>query len=156
MAQTTKRKSGVGPLVATTPKGTEITQLNDSTYNWQNQGNYGQIRMNPNSGGPQGTYHVYQGAGNPPEERNLSPEALQEYTDFINTAEFEPRNAWYDKVKAGLQKLFTPSYKSRPVLGLPEVEYNMYERMSPEQRNKIYGPEVMNVGGAVNYLDYIK
>lgn len=89
-----KDQKPAGPLTITTPKGTVITQKNDSVWNWENWPNRGQIITGSN---PRGTYYVYRGTGDPEEMKTMSPESLQKYLYFIQQA--KPRNAWYDRAK---------------------------------------------------------
>ena len=84
---------------ATSQKGTTYTQVNDSTYNWNAPTGYGVIHLDPNSGGPWGTYHVYQGSAGPDEERRLSEDGLAPHLQNINTLEFKQPEPWWLPLK---------------------------------------------------------
>lgn len=84
---------------ATSQKGTTYTQVNDSTYNWNAPTGYGVIHLDPNSGGPWGTYHVYQGSAGPDEERRLSEDGLAPHLQNINTLEFKQPEPWWQPIK---------------------------------------------------------
>ena len=86
--------------VATSQKGTTYTQVNDSTYDWRGKVNgYGTIHLDPNSGVPWGTYHVYQGSAGPDKQRKLSQEGLQPHLNNINTLQFEEPEKWWKPIK---------------------------------------------------------
>lgn len=84
---------------ATSQKGTTYTQVNDSTYNWNAPTGYGVIHLDPNSGGPWGAYHVYQGSAGPDEERRLSEDGLAPHLQNINTLEFKYPDPWWLPLK---------------------------------------------------------
>lgn len=85
---------------ATSQKGTTYTQVNDSTYNWNAPTGYGVIHLDPNSGGPWGTYHVYQGTGAEPDaERRLSENGLAPHLQNIRTLQFKHPDPWWQSVK---------------------------------------------------------
>lgn len=85
---------------ATSQKGTTYTQVNDSTYNWNAPTGYGVIHLDPNSGGPWGTYHVYQGKGAGPDvEKKLSEDGLKPHLQNINTLDFKYPGPWWAPIK---------------------------------------------------------
>jgi hypothetical protein len=88
------------PKVATSEKGTTYTQVNDSTYNWVGDSNgYGTIHLDPNSGGPWGTYHIYQGSAGPDIKKKLSPEGLAPHVQNIKTLNFDYPDKWWVPIK---------------------------------------------------------
>ena len=84
---------------ATSQKGTTYTQVNDSTYNWDAPTGYGVIHLDPNSGGPWGTYHVYQGSAGPDVEKRLSSDGLAPHLQNISTLEFKYPGPWWLPIK---------------------------------------------------------
>ena len=85
---------------ATSQKGTTYTQVNDSTYNWSAPTGYGVIHLDPNSGGPWGTYHVYQGKGVGPDvEKRFSRDGLAPHLQNIRTLEFKYPDPWWQPIK---------------------------------------------------------
>lgn len=84
---------------ATSQKGTTYTQVNDSTYNWDAPTGYGAIHLDPNSGGPWGTYHVYQGSAGPDVEKRLSSDGLAPHLQNISTLEFKYPGPWWLPIK---------------------------------------------------------
>lgn len=84
---------------ATSQKGTTYTQVNDSTYNWNAPAGYGVIHLDPNSSGPWGTYHVYQGSAGPDVERRLSSDGLAPHLQNISTLEFKYPDPWWLPIK---------------------------------------------------------
>lgn len=81
------------PLVARSEKGTVYTQRNDSTYDWVNdqpgRAGSGTIHLDPNSGGPWGTYTVNGGSTVPYKEKRLGEESLSNHLWNINNLQFE-------------------------------------------------------------------
>lgn len=84
---------------ATSQKGTTYTQVNDSTYNWDAPTGYGVIHLDPNSGGPWGTYHVYQGSAGPDVEKRLSSDGLAPHLQNISTLKFKYPDPWWLPIK---------------------------------------------------------
>lgn len=95
-----------GDLIYTSPSGTEYTQVNDSVYDWYNNGSYGTIEMRPNSGGPTGWYYVSQGSAGPDAKRQFSPEYLRLHVSNIEqgkkSGSFKPyQGIWADLKDVG-------------------------------------------------------
>lgn len=85
---------------AISQKGTTYTQVNDSTYNWNAPTGHGVIHLDPNSGGPWGTYYVYQGkSAGPDVERKLSRDGLAPHLQNIRTLEFKYPDPWWQPIK---------------------------------------------------------
>lgn len=90
-----KDEKPAGPLTATSNMGTIYTQVNDSTYDWINhqpgRAGAGTIHLDPNSGGPWGTYVVNGGSSVADKEKRLSQEALDNHLWNINNLQFTPQ-----------------------------------------------------------------
>lgn len=78
-----------GDMLYTSPSGTEYTQVNDSVYDWYNNGSYGRIELRPNSGGPIGWYYVNRGSAGPDAKKQFSPEYLSRHLANIEQGKKE-------------------------------------------------------------------
>ena len=117
----------------TAASGTKYTQVNDSTYNWQNGAAEGHIYLRPNSGGPIGDYKQYLGSGVAPEYPKMSQDYVERHVDNINSGlnsdQFKVEPSFWENIRNILGK------------GLIKVG----KKISTEED-----------GGKMNYLHFLK
>lgn len=92
----------------TAASGTKYTQVNDSTYNWQNGAAEGHIYLRPNSGGPIGDYTQYLGSGVAPEYPKMSQDYVERHVDNINSGlnsdQFKVEPSFWENIRNILGK----------------------------------------------------